>query len=518
MKPTATASRPRPVRRSRARAAAGALLVAAALAGAARAAPQGDPPSALEAAVRTHVAGALARDGRAPTGDALGRLEGRLGRGPYLLPFLAEHFEDPARGLAAMALAARLEGVDADALARAVASSGRRDRPFLERAASALAAACASGDLLARARNWCGDGAGPLRDAAVLAMPRSEEGCAAVASLLGCGDGRTAALAMEWLLTGPAAGLDRLLEALAVERLGPEARRAAMDGLLSARSALLPWIVPRIAADPQLVDLALTRPLPEGRRDEIVAELLAAPSFPSTDTWMSVLLGLGRPLGGRGLRGFALGRRAFEPVAARPARRAAPAGTGREELRPHLPSSGLRLDKAADIAAVLERALPVHAPFLAASADEPAERNFVRKHVLAYREEHGCDLESAALRVFSNATGAYGAHVSQLVESELWNDEDELAETWSRRKCFAYTRDGRSLKQSELLQSVLADVRLTYQSLDSVEVGVTPQRRSGALASERSPPAAPPSREGLPRTLGSPVSAHEGVRGTVRAN
>jgi len=121
----------------------------------------------------------------------------------------------------------------------------------------------------------------------------------------------------------------------------------------------------------------------------------------------------------------------------------------------------------------LQTRLLAEAAFLAASADEPAERNFVRKHVLAYREEHGCDLESAALRVFSNATGAYGAHVSQLVESELWNDEDELAETWSRRKCFAYTRDGRSLKQSELLQSVLADVRLTYQSLDSVEVGVT---------------------------------------------
>jgi magnesium chelatase subunit H len=39
--------------------------------------------------------------------------------------------------------------------------------------------------------------------------------------------------------------------------------------------------------------------------------------------------------------------------------------------------------------------------------------NFIRKHALAYQAQHGGDLETAALRVFGNAEGAYGANVNQ---------------------------------------------------------------------------------------------------------
>ncbi|QTN24671.1 magnesium chelatase subunit H [Rhizobacter sp. AJA081-3] len=113
------------------------------------------------------------------------------------------------------------------------------------------------------------------------------------------------------------------------------------------------------------------------------------------------------------------------------------------------------------------------AAFLAASADEPAEQNFVRKHALAFQKEHGCDLEAASLRVFGNAEGAYGANVSHLIDNGQWDDEDELAETYSRRKGFAYSRTGRPVQQCALLQSVLASVQLAYQNLDSVELGVT---------------------------------------------
>ena len=121
----------------------------------------------------------------------------------------------------------------------------------------------------------------------------------------------------------------------------------------------------------------------------------------------------------------------------------------------------------------LQTRLLAEAAWLAASADEPEELNFVRKHALAYQREHGCTLETAALRVYGNAEGAYGANVSHLVDSGRWSEEDELAETYQRRKGFAYGRDGRAVQQPALLASVLADVRLTYQNLDSVELGVT---------------------------------------------
>jgi magnesium chelatase subunit H len=138
-----------------------------------------------------------------------------------------------------------------------------------------------------------------------------------------------------------------------------------------------------------------------------------------------------------------------------------------------------RIDVVISVSGIFRDLLPLQirllaeAAFLAASADEPSERNFVRKHALAYQAEHGCDLETAALRVFGNAEGAYGSNVNNLVESGRWQDEDELAETYSRRKGFAYGRGGRAVQQPELLRSVLGGVELAYQNLDSVELGVT---------------------------------------------
>jgi magnesium chelatase subunit H len=113
------------------------------------------------------------------------------------------------------------------------------------------------------------------------------------------------------------------------------------------------------------------------------------------------------------------------------------------------------------------------AAFLAASADEPEDQNFIRKHSLAYQKDQGCDLETAALRVFGNCDGAYGANVNHLVDQGCWEDEDELAEAYTRRKGFAYGRAGQPLQKPALLQSVLKDVSLAYQNLDSIEVGVT---------------------------------------------
>jgi magnesium chelatase subunit H len=121
----------------------------------------------------------------------------------------------------------------------------------------------------------------------------------------------------------------------------------------------------------------------------------------------------------------------------------------------------------------LQIKLLAEASFLAASADEPLHLNFVRKHALAYQAEHGGDLESASLRVFGNAEGAYGANVNHLIDNSRWEQQDELAETFSRRKGFAYGRSGRPVQQTQLLSSVLAGVQLAYQNIDSVELGVT---------------------------------------------
>jgi magnesium chelatase subunit H len=121
----------------------------------------------------------------------------------------------------------------------------------------------------------------------------------------------------------------------------------------------------------------------------------------------------------------------------------------------------------------LQTKLLAEACYLAATADEPLDMNFVRKHTLDHVKEQGIDIETAALRIFSNAEGAYGSNVNHLVDSSAWGDEDELAETFSRRKCFAYGRMGKPVAQAAHLKAVLAGVEMAYQNLDSVELGVT---------------------------------------------
>jgi magnesium chelatase subunit H len=121
----------------------------------------------------------------------------------------------------------------------------------------------------------------------------------------------------------------------------------------------------------------------------------------------------------------------------------------------------------------LQASMLAEASYLAAVADEPEEMNFIRKHALAYASEHGCDLEHAAYRVFSNADGAYGANVNFLIGSSAWTDDQEIADTYTSRKGFAIDRKGKSSAQVELLNDVFARVDMAYQNLDSVELGVT---------------------------------------------
>ncbi|MEL7415358.1 MAG: cobaltochelatase subunit CobN, partial [Pseudomonadota bacterium] len=121
----------------------------------------------------------------------------------------------------------------------------------------------------------------------------------------------------------------------------------------------------------------------------------------------------------------------------------------------------------------LQTKLLAEAAYLAATADEPREMNHVRAHALDYAQRHDVDIEAAALRVFSNAEGAYGSNVNMLIDSGAWSDEDELADAYETRKGFAYGRDGKPQQQAPLLKSMLADVDLAYQNLESVELGVT---------------------------------------------
>jgi magnesium chelatase subunit H len=121
----------------------------------------------------------------------------------------------------------------------------------------------------------------------------------------------------------------------------------------------------------------------------------------------------------------------------------------------------------------LQTKLLAEAALLAASADEPLDQNYVRKHALAYQAAHGGEIGEAALRVFGNAEGAYGANVNHLIDCGAWTDEEELADAYTRRKGFAYGTDGRPVRRDALLGHVLSGVDAAYQNIDSIELGIT---------------------------------------------
>ncbi len=109
---------------------------------------------------------------------------------------------------------------------------------------------------------------------------------------------------------------------------------------------------------------------------------------------------------------------------------------------------------------------------LAADAPEPEEWNFIRKHTLAHAADLDIPFDEAAIRVYSNAPGNYGANVNHLVESSNWESDEELSEAFVSRKSYAYGADGwRDARH--VMERSLTTVGATFQNIDSFEVGIS---------------------------------------------
>jgi magnesium chelatase subunit H len=109
--------------------------------------------------------------------------------------------------------------------------------------------------------------------------------------------------------------------------------------------------------------------------------------------------------------------------------------------------------------------------------DEPAEMNLIKRNVERHIAETGCSFDEAVVRVFSNAAGNYGTNVNFMVADSQWENSGELGDLFVTRKCFAYGRDsqGKSFDGREartLLERALARVEVSYQNIDTTEVGI----------------------------------------------
>ena len=149
------------------------------------------------------------------------------------------------------------------------------------------------------------------------------------------------------------------------------------------------------------------------------------------------------------------------------------ADLGRPRIDVVMTVSGIFRDLFSPTVQLLDKAVR-----LVAQLDEPLELNYVRKHVSQQVEQDRCDLDEAAVRVFSNAPGNYGTNVNFMVMDSQWEREETLGDLFVTRKCFAYGRDskGRAIEGREArvaMDRALARVEATYQNIDTFEIGLT---------------------------------------------
>ena len=100
-----------------------------------------------------------------------------------------------------------------------------------------------------------------------------------------------------------------------------------------------------------------------------------------------------------------------------------------------------RLDVAVEICGIFRDTFPVALRYLdrafrlAASLDEPDNKNYVRKHAKAIQkalEKEGIPKEQAeqlsVARIFGPSASNYGTDVTDLIETSEWEDADQIAE------------------------------------------------------------------------------------------
>jgi cobaltochelatase CobN len=101
--------------------------------------------------------------------------------------------------------------------------------------------------------------------------------------------------------------------------------------------------------------------------------------------------------------------------------------------------------------------------------DEPAERNFVRRHVQKSMAEDGSIFRDATLRIFSSRPGSYASGVNLAVLASAWKTQGDLADIFVAYNGYAYGRDVQGKDAHEQLAANLSTVSVTFNKIQSDE-------------------------------------------------
>ncbi len=106
---------------------------------------------------------------------------------------------------------------------------------------------------------------------------------------------------------------------------------------------------------------------------------------------------------------------------------------------------------------------------MVANAEEPIEKNYVRKHYLQLKEE----LKDFALaRIFGPSPTEYATSMRTLVESGAWRNEEELVKSYDDSMSYAYFKK-RIEKNEMAFSSLLKLIDVVTQERDNTEYEVT---------------------------------------------
>ncbi|MDR2141638.1 MAG: cobaltochelatase subunit CobN [Deltaproteobacteria bacterium] len=113
---------------------------------------------------------------------------------------------------------------------------------------------------------------------------------------------------------------------------------------------------------------------------------------------------------------------------------------------------------------------------MVATLREPVESNFIRRHVEvdlgAYLSQGHSQAEAfreATFRVFGCPPGAYGAGVEELIETKMWETQDDLANEYIRYSAHAYGRGSYGLTRPDNFKRALGRMDVTVKNEDSRE-------------------------------------------------
>jgi cobaltochelatase CobN len=136
---------------------------------------------------------------------------------------------------------------------------------------------------------------------------------------------------------------------------------------------------------------------------------------------------------------------------------------GRPRIDVTVRISGFFRDAFPHVVALLDDAVQA-----VATLDEPADGNFVRRHVDEDTAVHG-DRRRATSRIFGSKPGAYGAGLLPLIDARTWRDDRDLAEVYAVWGGYAYGRglDGREARTD--METAFRRIQVAAKNQDTRE-------------------------------------------------